>query len=389
MTSSSFVSSGSESVAFPSADELGHLQQASEGAVSAKKMNLDLVAAVFLIGVAIGIVLTVAYSLFIRLVFGSGHISGHSDDKFGSFWVGTSHGQVRVLKLSHNPNKPKQSLVVLIHGFAGTSDMWADPVRSNYCQILAQGGHPVITFDLYGHGGSSSPDTLYSSELFASQLAELCILFHVQEPFVLLAHSMGSSVAVTFAHRYPNLVSRVLLISPSIVDMPVDWLLWFALSIPILRELLSLVIIPTFGQGENKNNSGLVRACFRLLETRMKYRGSWNAGNLKSLQMLDSLSRTSLAGTNSILMLWGREDAVVRLVEVKRLLNIAPHAKFCVIEDADHMSFADGPDHIRQVFLSHILDFLGNTEDSQAMPTLSEYLSNLDQPQTGNGYFIM
>jgi len=226
------------------------------------------------IGVLVGLVLSKVYLLFLSVLFGKGHLRGRSDEKFRSFWVETSHGKVRTVRLVHDDQKKIYPLVMLIHGYAGSLDVYADPSRSNYCQLLFDKGFDVIAFDLYGHGGSDCPDTLFSAELFASQVVEVCVAVNIREPFLMIAHSMGSSVAVTFAHRYPGLVSKLVLISPSVADTPMELHLRLALRIPFFREVLSSLIIPTFGEGTNDNNPGMLRACYRLLETRLMSGGS-------------------------------------------------------------------------------------------------------------------
>lgn len=252
--------------------------------------------------------------------------------------------------------------------------MYADPARSNYFNILVDKGFDVLTFDLYGHGGSESPDTDYSAELFASQMSELCLLLDINKPFTIIAHSMGASVAVTFAHRHPGLVKKMILLSPSVVDKPMEFRLRFALHVPVFREILSSMIIPTFGEGTNKDNPGMVRACYRLLQTRLRVGGSWNAGNLKAMEMLREIARTNLA--NKMFILWGENDTVVPFDQCSLLTNIIPYAKLCVLGEADHMSFSDGSDFAKSFFADRVFAFLENDFDSPFHPpNLGEYFS--------------
>ena len=340
---------------------------------SPETVTKNLVIAI-LLGVIAGVILCKAYITFLSCLFGKGLLKGHTDERFQSFWIDTSYGRVRALKVNSRKNESREQrkLAVLIHGYAGSLDMWADPRRSNYCNILSELGYDVLAYDLYGHGGSDCPDTLFSSELFASQLAELCVALDIREPFVILAHSMGSSVAVTFAHRFPQLVSRLVLICPSITDDPVEMRLWIALHVPFFREILSYFIIPTFGEGTNKNNSGLVRACYRLLETRLKSGGSWNSGDLKSLPMLRKLSQTQFKSPFSILILWGEADFVVQFYHAEILAAIIPQARFISLKEADHMSFADGSTSMKEYFADKIVEFL---QDPASLTSLGEHFS--------------
>jgi len=328
-------------------------------------------------GVLIGLILSKVYLSFLNLLFGSGHLRGRPDLKFQSFWVETSHGRVRTVRVTgRRLTSEKRPLVMLIHGYAGSLDVYADPCRSNYCARLCDAGFDVVAFDLYGHGGSDCPDTLFSAELFASQVAEVCISLDIREPFILLAHSMGSSVAVTFTHRYPSLVSKLILISPSVADKPMELRLRIALRIPFFREVLSYFIIPTFGEGTNDDNAGMLRACYRLLETRLRSGGSWNAGDVKTLQMLEKLARSpSLSSSHSILVLWGESDDVIEFDQAKLLAPVIPHARLCVLGEADHMAFADGSALAREFFAERILAFL-KEEPGRFTTSLGDYFSD-------------
>ena len=78
--------------------------------------------------------------------------------------------------------------------------------QSNYVETIFRSGHDVLTFDLYGHGHSEGPDTLYDCDLFSEQLFQLCFQLGIKERFDLLGFSMGASVAASFAHKYPFMV---------------------------------------------------------------------------------------------------------------------------------------------------------------------------------------
>lgn len=321
------------------------------------------------IGLVVGIILAKLYAVLISYLFGRGHLQGHSEERFNAYWVRTTFGKTRLV-LYGTGTDSNRPFVVLIHGYAGSLDVFADPTRSNYCETLFHEGYDVLAFDLFGHGGSDSPETRYSAELFAAQLAEICLLLNLRKPFDIIAHSMGSSVAATFAYNYPDYVSRLIFICPSIVDKPMELRLRIALRIPFFSEILSYFIIPTFGEGTNDNNAGLLRACFRLLMTRLYNGGSWNAGEKTAFRMLQELASTKFSSSDSMFVLWGVDDKVIPFNHALDIARIAPHAKFAALKQADHMSFADGEEWMKKFFITHILNFLRKT--SQAT-TISEY----------------
>jgi len=281
--------------------------------------------------------------------------------------VPTTFGNTRVVRQGQGP------LVVLMHGFAGSTEVFIDFQRSNLSQFLTSAGYSILMYDFFGHGHSDSPDITYSAELFASQLVDICLALNIREPFALVAHSMGASVAARFVAVHPELVSKLVLLSPSVSDLPMEMRLRYALRVPILREILASIIIPRLGEGVNWENPGIIRACWRLLSTRLYSGGSWNVGASKSLQNLDCM-RTSQA---QVLVLWGRLDRVVPFAEASYLVKTLPNVLASVHPTADHMGFADGPEETRLFFLNHIVDFLSH---KGAFRTLSQVLEQDESP---------
>ena len=252
-------------------------------------------------------------------------------------------------------------LVIIVHGFAGSNDAFISDERSCYASWLNRNGFSVLCPDLHGAGHSDGPDTAYSSELFVEQLAELCLTFGLQRPFDLVGFSMGGSVAVQFAYRYPHLVRRLVLQAPHVIETPLRLALRVALRLPFFREALSYIILPFVG--ECAGNPAAMRACFRLLRTRITSGGRWGSpgegGSTK--EMLSELGRSRV-----VYFLWGERDAVVRFAHWRKIKQLAPNAQLVTYEDADHMAWADGAPETRAFFRAALLDLL--LRDEPAAP---------------------
>ncbi len=106
----------------------------------------------------------------------------------------------RVLRGGQGP------LVVFLHGFAITADMW----RPNLPGFI-EAGYSVMALDLPGHGGSYRPTRLFSvadlTEAVQSLLTTLC-----PEPFFLVGNSLGGAVATELALRAPEQVRKLVLL---------------------------------------------------------------------------------------------------------------------------------------------------------------------------------
>ncbi len=92
---------------------------------------------------------------------------------------------------------------------AGTGSHWQKwelfqlPYFSKY--------YKTIVFDHRGTGQSDMPDSPYSIEMFASDLAELLDAISIKGPVHVVGHSMGGQVAQQFALDYPDKVRGLVL----------------------------------------------------------------------------------------------------------------------------------------------------------------------------------
>ncbi len=101
--------------------------------------------------------------------------------------------------------------IVLVHGGCMSHDVWESQVHA-----LLEAGYRVITPDLRGHGNSEKPTAPYTAEMHADDLAALATALSLDQ-FVLVGWSLGATVAATFARTYPDRLSKLALVSSSII----------------------------------------------------------------------------------------------------------------------------------------------------------------------------
>lgn len=87
--------------------------------------------------------------------------------------------------------------IVLLHGFCGSAEYWEQVIPS-----LA-GRYRVIAPDLRGHGESDAPLGAYTIEGMADDVLALLDALKLSR-VILLGHSMGGYVALSFAQRYAD-----------------------------------------------------------------------------------------------------------------------------------------------------------------------------------------
>jgi pimeloyl-ACP methyl ester carboxylesterase len=88
-------------------------------------------------------------------------------------------------------------VVVLIHGLGLNKDCWQWMIPD------LKDSYRVLSYDLYGHGGSSDPATEPNLSLFSKQLKDLLDYCEIQKA-VIIGFSLGGMVARRFAQDAPE-----------------------------------------------------------------------------------------------------------------------------------------------------------------------------------------
>jgi len=115
----------------------------------------------------------------------------------------------------------KGPAVVLLHGYAETSNMW------NPLMPLLAKTHTVIVPDLRGAGGSAKPESGYDKKNMAVDIHELVKSLGINS-VAIVGHDIGLMVAYAYAAQFPTETSRVALMDaflPGIGDWTHVWLL--------------------------------------------------------------------------------------------------------------------------------------------------------------------
>ena len=113
------------------------------------------------------------------------------------------------------------SPVVLLHGYAQTSQMWS-PVMP----LLAQ-HHTVIVPDLRGAGGSAKPESGYDKKNMAADIHALTAALRFDRVSI-VGHDIGLMVAYAYAAQFPQATERVVLMDaflPGIGNWKDVWLM--------------------------------------------------------------------------------------------------------------------------------------------------------------------
>jgi long-chain acyl-CoA synthetase len=113
---------------------------------------------------------------------------------------------VKISYIHVTPERPSQT-VVLIHGFGGRARQWRYQIE----QLAVQ--NRVVAIDMRGHGRSSRPAKGYEMEQMLADITAVLHHLNIITPFVMIGHSFGVAFVTDFAYRFPERVSRIILIA--------------------------------------------------------------------------------------------------------------------------------------------------------------------------------
>lgn len=99
----------------------------------------------------------------------------------------------------------KGPAIVCIHGLTANHTCWA-----SMADILSP-GHRLIGYDLRGRGESDKPERGYSLDVHARDLGALLDRLGLEKAIV-MGHSLGAQIGLTFAVRHPRRVSKLILL---------------------------------------------------------------------------------------------------------------------------------------------------------------------------------
>lgn len=239
-------------------------------------------------------------------------------------------------------NPPGKGAVLCIHGCAGHLEQWAPQIAH-----LAQ-EYRVIAPDLRGHGRSQVVGSSYSLEEFLWDTTQVLTQLQVAEPFILMAHSFGGPIAITFAATQPQRVSRLVLIATG-PRMRLNPLHEFVVKLPVplgTLEGLRPVLMPKSYAPAAVIQKVLAGTLFR-----------WDG-----YQVLPQVQTPTL-------IIAGQWDFIAPVSQAEESHRLLPNARLEVVRYTRHLPHLERPDAVNRLidrFLSGPRSWRDAPESAQA-----------------------
>lgn len=253
--------------------------------------------------------------------------------------------------------------VLLVHGLNGFKEGWG-PMP----QALADAGHRVIAPDLPGFGASrrlrhTDPETLAGA---------LRPLVERHAPVDLVAHSLGTQVAMVLAAGEPVRVRRVALVSPWVTARPRRFpprRVSDVLQIPLVgrplgrlaigrlrrdpqrrrQAYLSVLAHPERAAGDPGMAALLELASDRLVAADLHAMADWAASG-----MAYDVRPLAPRLAQPALVVAGNRDRVTPVEGALRLVSVLPGGRMLRLPDVAHFPHLEAPDEVLPALAEHL-----------------------------------
>ncbi|MCP3869746.1 MAG: alpha/beta fold hydrolase [Gammaproteobacteria bacterium] len=234
----------------------------------------------------------------------------------------------------------RRPTLIMLHGLFGSSANWHSIARrlSDTCHVIVP--------DLRNHGRSPHSDTM-NYPAMAEDLGQL-LDEHGLDAALLVGHSMGGKMAMTFALDNPRRVEGLVVVDIAPVAYYHEFDAVFKALLGVDLEALS-----SRGEADTLLASHLEERGLRqyLLQSLIRVEKNWRwRMNLHSLQReMDSITAFPVSSDVSgypgpTLFVHGTESGYVTGEHHREIRTLFPHARFRAITGAGHWVYAERPD---------------------------------------------
>ncbi len=212
--------------------------------------------------------------------------------------------------------------VILVHGLSGSMRWWSRNV-----QALAQ-DHRVYLVDLPGFGTMSRVRTRFALVNVAQWLLAWIEVVDIRQAHF-VGHSMGGYICMWIAAHRPEVVSRLVLISPAVLSrIRTVW----GYTFPLLTSMRYIQRGFFFILAYDALRAGpltLLRATHDIL----------------SINAEEDISRI----TAPTLLIWGENDTLVPSSVGRILRTKIANSRLVILKNASHVSMYDQPQQFNQL----------------------------------------
>ena len=225
--------------------------------------------------------------------------------------------------------------ILLIHGSGPGVTAWAN--WRGVIPALAERAR-VIAPDMLGFGYTRCPmDRPLDPDAWVAQLVGLLDALDIPKVSV-VGNSFGGAIALAFALRHPQRVSRLVLMGAAGLSFPLteglDKVWGYQPSLQAMRELMQV-----FAYDHSIITDDLVRMRYEASirdDVQSRFAQLFPAPRQQGIEMLAVDEQALRQLPQPTLIIHGRDDQVIPLEASERLIRLIPHAQLHVFGECGH-----------------------------------------------------
>ena len=239
-------------------------------------------------------------------------------------------------------------IVLLIHGLGGSIESWTNNINT-----ISKRQFRVIVLDLPGFGFSDKPKINYTISFYTIFIEKFLKTLKVSSSVSIVGCSMGGHIAAEVAINYPDLVSKLVLISPA-GALPVSFK-----GTPALRNYISVLKANSMQEvkkalssiDDNPVNDTYAQIFYR----RLSMPGAKEAfiSALKGSTDAPRLSKRLYKIQAETLLIWGKNDQIIPVKFIGPFVKMK-NCRIILIEKCGHIPFFNRP----KLFNKIVTDFI-------------------------------
>lgn len=233
--------------------------------------------------------------------------------------------------------------VIMAHGLAASLHDW-----DALLPALAKAGYAGYALDLLGHGESYKPRQLeaYTSNSVYEHMRDWVDMLMLEQPAILIGHSLGGYLALQFALQFPERVRALVLANPFYTQEQLPPALRFFLRRPLINTaliertpywLFRLLIDVSSLQFGNSNDSLHTLPASVRIQTALDYKRA-APGIYNIPRTLHDLTLDLPRIHQPTLVVWGARDQTIAPETFPLLVKKLPNARGEVMPFCGHVA---------------------------------------------------
>ena len=254
--------------------------------------------------------------------------------------------------------------VLMVHGLAASLHDW-----DVLLPALATEGYAGYALDILGHGDSAKPRQLdrYTSDSVFEHMQNWIDSLKLDQPAVLIGHSLGGYLALQYALQYPERVHALVLVNPFYTQNQLPAMLRFFLRRPLLNTnliertpywLFRIIIDVTSLQFGNSNEQLHTLPESVRIQTALDYKRA-APGIYNIPRTLRDLTPDLPRINKPTLVIWGARDQTINPKTFPLLVEKLPNARGETMPICGHVPHQCHPTD----FNKKVIEFIASLEE--------------------------